>query len=206
MSDEIKKGKISFAADKPMQLIDAQGEDIADPTPEQKRTIDLLGSALKEYLKATKDLLSGKYAHLREIAPQYLSDPGNVLLGCCAGGAVIRFEKRVESSRVIAAWSPKELPELASMVSQCLIQCHSSKQFTSPVGTTGPELKLSTIKPTTNEEKVILVAKIGFDTVVEIPSNVPLPPLKPFCLLSIRNTLEIELLGELIQDNSSHDD
>lgn len=200
MSDGIKKGQVSFTGDKPMQVTDTEDDDTSDLTPEQERTISLLGKAVDEYLKATKDLLNGKYAHLKEVAPEYLADPGNVLVACCAGGVVIRYEKKVESSRVMAAWLSEDLPELASMLSQRLIQCHPSRQFTSTVETTGTELKMSAVNPTTNQETELFAAKIRFDTVIERPDRIPLPPHKPFCLLSIRNTLEIGLEGELVQE------
>jgi phage shock protein PspC (stress-responsive transcriptional regulator) len=68
-------------------------------------------------------------------------------VGCCAEGAVIRYENKKDSFQVIAGWFPNDLPELAMMLSQNLIQCHRQRQFTSSVEATGTEIKLSTIDP-----------------------------------------------------------
>jgi hypothetical protein len=200
MAEVIKKGEILFAGNSPMRLADTAAEDISGLTKEQEATIRVLGKTVRAYLTAAKELLAGKYVHLQEFAPHYLTDPGNVMVACCADGAVIRYENKVDSCQVISAWLTENLSQVALMLSQNLIQCHYERQFTSALETTGTEIKLSTFNPTTNETRDLIAAKIGFDAVVEQPTRFPPPPQKPFCLLSVRNTLEIGLVGELIDD------
>ena len=200
MLKELKRGQITFAGKDPMQLAIAESGDISELTPEQASTLTVIRTAVREYLTAAKKLLNGKYAHLKDSAPRYLVDPGDVLVVCCPGAAVIRYEAKVEFSRVISAWQADELPVVASVLSQQLVQCHSKREFESTISETGMDLRLFTTDPTSNETTDIFAIKVGFDTVIERPDHVPLPPQKPFCAVSIQNSLELGLQGELISE------
>ena len=98
MSDEVKRGQVFFTGEQPMQLTEADHDDTSALTADQERTIRLVGKPVQDYLKAAKSLLAQKYSHLKDLAPQHLVDPGNVLVACCPGGAVIRYERKVQSS------------------------------------------------------------------------------------------------------------
>lgn len=199
MSDIIKKGEVAFIGNKPMRFRDMADDDTSKLTPEQRSTIGLMGKVVREYREATKRLLSEKYSHLKEFVPAYLADPGNIMVACCAGGAVIRFEKKLESSKIISAWMSEDLPQVAAMLSQNLIQCYPSRQFTSTVDKTGTEIKLFAVSPDTSQHRELLLSiRLGFDVVIEHPEHTPLPPHKPFCLSSVRNTLEIQIQGEIV--------
>jgi len=198
MPEEMKKGQITFVGANPMALTDVVGEGLEALTEEQKDFVGKVGGTIAAYVKAAKNLLAGRLAHLRDWAPPYLSDPGNVLVACCPEGAVIRYEAKSDKQRIIAAWMSGDVPEVAAALSQNLIRCHSDRNYTSTVETTGTELQFSTVKLDTGESTNIATARIGFDAVLERPETLPQPPAKPFCLLSVRNTFEIQILGELL--------
>ncbi|PVX26334.1 MAG: hypothetical protein CW716_06270 [Candidatus Bathyarchaeum sp.] len=198
MADIIKKGQISFVGNKPMQIIDDADDGTSTLTQDQRNTIDIMGKVVREYREAAKSLLSKKYSHLMEFVPTYLADPGNIMIACCAGGAVIRFERKLESSKILSGWMSEDLPQVAAMLSQNLIQCHPSRQFTSTVDKTGTEIKLFAGNQDKNHDKELLSIRIGFDVVIERPEHIPRPPHKPFCLSSVRNMLEIGLVGEIV--------
>jgi hypothetical protein len=198
MTGDLKKGQIFLIGDNPMQLTADTEDDTPPPTPDQERTISLIGKVVRAYRDAATSLLADKYAHLKEFAPEYLADPGNVLAVSCAGGIVIRYEKKIESSKIFSGWMSEDLPQVAAMLSQNLIQCHLSRQFSSTVEKTGTEIKLLSVNPVTNQSTEHLSFRIGFNVVVERPEHIPIPPHKPFCLASVRNTLEFQLLGELV--------
>jgi hypothetical protein len=181
-----------------MQLTEDTDDDTIALTPDQRDAISLIGKTVRAYLDAARSLLSGKYSHLREFAPEHLSDPGNVMAVTCAGGTVIRYEKKQESSKVFSGWMTEDLRQVAAMLSQNLIQCHLSRQFSSTVETTGTEMKFFSVNPTTNQTTEHLSFRIGFDVVVESAEQPPVPPCKPFCLASVRNMLELQLRGELV--------
>src|SRR5947208_1763656 len=149
MADDLKQGYVSFSGDKPMQLTEDCGDNTTVLTPDQRGMMNLVGETVRAYLEAARDLLSGKYSHLREFAPEYLANPGNVMVITCAGGTVIRYEKKQEISQVFTGWMTEDLRHVAAMLSQNLIQCYPSRQFLSTVETTGIEFKLSSVNPDT---------------------------------------------------------
>jgi Domain of unknown function (DUF4263) len=198
MANVLKTGQVSFVGDQPMQLTEDPGADEIALTPDQRETISLIRKTVRAYVDAARDLLTGKYSHLREFAPEYLADPGNVMAVTCAGGTVIRYEKKLDSSKVFSGWMAEDLREVAAMLSQNLIQCHPNRDFSSTVETTGTEISLFSVKPGTDETTEHSSFRFGFDVVVELPEQFPIPPHKPFCLSSVRNTLNFHLLGELL--------
>ena len=203
MSDAIKKGQISFAGISPMRITAEGDKDISLLTKDQQQTIRVLANTVREYLKSATELLRTKYAHIKDSAPSYLVDPGKVFVACCDGGAVIRYEKKVDSFEFITGWLAEDLPKVAMMLSQNLIQCHPNRQFTSTVETTGTEIKLSAVNPKTQESREVFSVKISFDTVIERPDRMPLPPQKPFCLLSVQNSLELGIVAERVSDEKT---
>ena len=86
---ELKKGRILFDSDKPMEFIQTPDE-VVTLTEEQERIVAQVTGSIKAYLIASEELACGKYAHLREIIPAYLSTPGHVLVSCGTDGVVVR--------------------------------------------------------------------------------------------------------------------
>jgi hypothetical protein len=198
MPNGFKKGRLSFIGDQPMELVEDAGADAIAPTQDQRETFRLIGRTVRAYVDAARGLLAGKYRHLRKFAPEYLTDPGNAMVITCAGGTVIRYEKKQETSKVFAGWMGEDLRQVVALLSQNLIQCHPDRDFSSTAATTGTEIKLFSVNPGTNETTEHLFFRIGFDVVVSLPEQLPIPPRKPFCLSSVRNTLVFQLLGELV--------
>ena len=201
MSEPIRKVQITFTDNSPLQITDSVESDTAGLSDEQQSIVQQLGATLKSYRAAAKELLSGKYAHLRDWAPTHLADPGNVLVICCPDGVAIRFENKTDKVRLIAGWMSDSLPEVASMLSQRLIQCHTNRDAIASASPTGMEIRLSTGNVATNQLRDIVAMQVRFDAVIERPDRLPQPPLKPFCLLSIRSTFEIQVGGELLKNN-----
>lgn len=178
-----------------MVLTDVEGEDLDSLSAEQRQYIDTVGPAVAKYVKAGKELVDGRLSHLKEIAPPHLVSPGNVLVGLCSEGLVIRYETTSDKPRVIGAWLPGSLAQNAALLSQNLILCRTAVE--APVPPKGMELKFLKIDPT-GASTDIASLQLAFDTVVSEPKYRPIPPRKPFCLLSVRNSLEIQILGETI--------
>lgn len=195
-------GVISFAGDTPMHFTADAAADAVECTEEQKHIAGVLGKTVRAYREAAKSLLNGKYSHLKEFAPEHLAEPGNIQVIGSPNGVVIRYEKKSESPKVLFGWMPQDLRQVAAMLSQNLIQCHTSRQFTSTVDKTGFEIKLFRENRQTGHKTELYSMLIGFDVVIDRPEHTPAPPQKPFCLLSIRNLLEIGLAGELLTEGA----
>ncbi|MGH7900551.1 MAG: hypothetical protein ACRENZ_02320, partial [Thermodesulfobacteriota bacterium] len=186
MTKTMKKGQITFTGDRPMQLDDCIEQDAASLSETQQVFVDQIGATIKEYLKASDELLSGKYAHLKDWAPVHLADRGNVLIVCCPDGVVVRFERKAGEKRVFAGWMPDGLPQVALLLSHNVIHCYADRSYTSTIPTTGTLLQMYKEDTATGHREDIISARIGFDVVLERPEEVPQPPQKPFCLLSVR--------------------
>jgi len=199
----MKRGKITFSGDRPLEISDEADQNAGDLSPEQAEIVRKIGGVVKAYLRAVQKLISTKYAHIREWVPVHLADPGTVLVVCCADGVIIRYDRKVDNMRVLSGWMPEALSDVVSLLSQGLIHCYPERTYVSTVATTGTELRLSKVEPITGAKEDFATAKIGFDAVLERPEHLPEAPEKPFCLMSVRNSLEIQILGELLGEGIS---
>jgi hypothetical protein len=202
MTKKMKRGQITFTGDQPMQIDDGIEQEVASLSEAQQALVDQIGATIKEYLKASDELLHGRYVHLKDWAPVHLADRGNVLIVCCPDGVVVRFERKADEKRILAGWMQDRLPQVASLLSQNVIQCYADRNYTSTIPTTGTLLQMYKEDTATGHREDIVSARIGFDVVLELPEQVPQPPHKPFCLLSVRNTFEVQILGELLPIDS----
>jgi hypothetical protein len=170
----------------------------------QKSLLSAVGSTMKEYLKTCRLLLDGKYAGIREYAPPHLRDPGLVVAVCCKDGIIIRYDVK-RDDRLLLAWCDENLSELAPKISEFVVYCHPDRNFTSRIPQTGPKMTLAKIDGATGAQTTeITSARVGFDVVLEAPTQpLPTPPSKPYCLLSVRNSLEIVLVREMFPSENS---
>lgn len=201
MDDQPKKTQVTFAADLPMQFSDVDGVQ-AESIPESARKMARqVGLTVKAYLDAAGELLEGPYTQLRDIAPKHLSDPGNVLVACCEDGVVIRYERKTEKRKIIGAWFPANISSAAALVSQALVHCHN-ENLPSQLPPSGNKLEFSKQDLDGNKTELFTV-EVSFHAVIQRPQQLPEPPNKPYCLLSIYNELELQLLGEVIPQSGT---
>jgi hypothetical protein len=98
---------------------------------------------------------------------------------------------------------PYPLPDAASMLSQKLLRIRRDTADSSSVGDFGTQLQIFKMSAATGERAVLAAASITFETTLPAAPEVKPPPSKPFCLLSIRNSLEIQLLGEILSADAT---
>jgi hypothetical protein len=197
----MKKYTVTFEADKPTHMAESDST-IPAPTESQRNIAQQVAKTVKAYLLAAEKLLRGKYSSIKELAPTHLANPGNVIVACCPDGVVVRFERRTEEPRVLAAWNSAELPEVASSLSQSVVHCVKDKGLIDASLPAGTELKLSKWSPATGTTEEIASFKVRFEAVIEQPKYMTEIPSKPFCLLSIRNEFELQILGEALPNGA----
>lgn len=203
MTIPIKKGQISFSPGSQMQISEMDDKSVKLAI-DKKRVVNQVGLTIKNYLDACNNLLEDKFLSVNKLAPLHLSNPGKVLVACCNDGIVIRFDKKGEEKRqIITAWIEESLINIAPMISEGVVFCHSDPNFESEVPTKGIEISLYTADKSGGLAKDLLKCKVGFDAVILEPGDLPNPPKKPFCLLSVRNSLEIHLFWEMGGNKSS---
>lgn len=202
MDDQLKKAQISFSADLPMEISEVEtGGDEAVPD-KAHRMAQQVGPTIKAYLDAVKELLDRQYAQLRDIAPAYLTDPGNVLIACCEEGIIIRYERKVDKRKIVGACFPGNISTATTLISQSMVYCHPDETLPAQLPSSGIKLELSK-QDTAGNKTGLFAIEVGFHVVIPKSKEFPAPPAKPYCLLSIRNELELQLFGEIVPESSS---
>jgi hypothetical protein len=199
-----KTGKMTFTRGRAMQFSEKSGTPMEDLTQEQERIVHQVSSTVKAYLDAAENLLKEKYAPMKDLAPVHLTDHGNVLVICCDEGILIRYERRQEEKKVMTAWRSEGLSQSARLLSESVVHCRAGKGDSTADPSSGPEVKLLKKDSATGEWAQVLGFRVSFEAVINQPSE-PLagPPNKPYCLLSVQNSLEIQMLGEMVENRAA---
>ena len=199
MPNELKKGQLRLDGANPMAIIEEEGEVTEQLTPEQDNVVRAVSASIKAYLKTAKSLGAGQYAHLRDKIPAYLADPGNVLIAVCSDGVVVRYERTTDEKRRLAATVlPQGIATGAAILSQNIVHIASPDAPLPEHQDFGVELKLSVYSPERGATQDISATRIWFQVAIISPQEPNPPGAKPFCLLSVRNQLDMELHGVLL--------
>lgn len=198
MPIERKKGQIKLEGANPMAFIEVNEEPSEVLTPEQEAAANAVFLAVKSYIKTTEELVNGKYLHLRDKIPEYMANPGNLLVAICIDGVVIRYEKKTDAKRKLAVtFIPQGIAEAAAMLSQNLVHIESVEAPHPLNENFGVELKLTLHSPSEGVSRDIAATRIWFQTKLSTPQQVTPLGAKPYCLLSVRNQLDLEIQGEV---------
>lgn len=198
MPNERKKGQLMLEGANPMVFVESSEKLSEVWTPEQDAAVKAVSLAIKSYIKTTESLVNGKYSHLRDKVPEYMANPGNLLIAICTNGVVIRYEKKTGAERKwVATLIPKSITEAAAMLSQNLIHIESVEAPHPLNENFGVELKLTLHSPSQGVAQDIVATRIWFQMKLSIPQEVAPLGSKPYCLLSVRNQLDLELHGEM---------
>jgi len=198
MTHKLVKGQVRFEGAEPMSFIESDDAPSLGLTPEQQAATQAISSTIRTYLKAAQSLVAGKYKHLEGIVPAYLSNPGNVLIGVCPDGVVVRYETKVGETRKLAvAVMPDGIAHAALVLSQNLVRVQDSGTPIVSDEKLGVEMKLFVASPAGTISHDLALGRIWFDVTNKKPEQPHQSPSKPYCLLSVMNSLEIEIHGEL---------
>lgn len=195
--------EIKFIPGRPMQITKKEQKLPEGVSDEQKTLVRAVVSTIKAYIEAAKKLLDGKLSNIRDYAPMHLRNAGMVYAFCCQDGIIIRYDAKTDGQelRVNAGLTDETLSDWAPKISESVVYCHYNRDFKSTIPQKGPEIRLYKVDSTTGQETTLINAKIRYNVIIERPIELlPPPPRKPYCLLSVRNDLEIGLEGELVPD------
>ena len=208
MSTDRKVGLIRFAGDQPMELLEStDSATSASWSTEEEALSREIGKAIKRYFEATATLLSGKYQHLKDIVPAYLSNPGSVFMAICNDGIVIRYEKRTDAEpKKIVGVMRQSITGAAAQLSQNLVHIATPDAPLPPSETFGTEMKFQILNPSEGTTHDLSVSRIWFQVPLGLPREPKQLGAKPYCLLSVRNQLEVELHGIMGGDGKALDD
>ena len=195
-----KSGRLIAEPGKPIRLIEE--ETVSTPSP-LSATSRAISHALKAYRKASSDLISGKYAHLKQYAPPQLREPCHIYIFACTDGILVRYDPAgTEEPKVRTTEIPQSLEVIAPQMSEGMVYfCADPTTFVPP--TTGPGLALLVVdaqgNATTREH---LHPTICGST--QLPASFVLQPAgtRPPILASINNELTMFANGVELPVNS----
>ncbi|MBI5918160.1 MAG: DUF4263 domain-containing protein [Nitrosomonadales bacterium] len=198
MSSERKKGKLILEGANPMTFVENADESTESWTPEQEATASTVSKAIKDYLKAMEAFIEGKYEHLKDKIPEYMSSPGNFLIAICTDGVVIRYEKKsLEKRKWGVTVIPQRISQVVAILSQNLVHIESPEEPFPGNENFGVELKMFAHSPSQGTMRDIMAMRIWLQAKNDPPQQVESRGSKPYCLLSVRNQFDLELHGEM---------
>lgn len=181
-----------------MTFVENTDESTESWTPAQEVTANAVSTAIKAYLKAMEALIEGKYEHLKDKIPEYMSNPDNFLIAICTDGVVIRYEKKsLEKRKWGITVIPQGISQVVAILSQNLVHIESPEAPLPGDENFGMELKLFAHSPSQGTMRDIMAMRIWLQTKNIPPQQVESRGSKPYCLLSVRNQFDLELHGEV---------
>jgi hypothetical protein len=200
MSFKFKKGVIKIEGTDPVSFVEKDSEiNSYSWTPEQDDLAKAVLLSITKYIESTKNAISSKFMHLKGLVPEYLSNPGNLIIAVCNDGVVIRYEKKEqEDFRRIVSVVPQSIVDVTALLSQNLIYIDLTDNPQPPKDDFGARLKLSAQPLSNGSTKDIFDTRIWFQVKNNSPKGVKQQGAKPYCLFSVRNQLDVELHGFMI--------
>jgi Domain of unknown function (DUF4263) len=192
----MNKGTFFAEPGKPLRF-EAIEEADAVQTPEQAGAI-LIADALKAYCESAHNLLAGKFSLLAEIAPRHLRTPCDITVIRCKDGVLVRYDPTSgEKPRTRAAMVDHTLREAAPPLTEFAVR-FDERQSDVPTSVQGPGVELGTFDATGTFTPIHTIRTV-IRASSQLPEGfqLPSPPARPVCLVSIQNDFQIRLRGVL---------
>jgi len=178
---------------------EVQADDVA-VTPETRSKIDRVGKTLKAYLRASRDLVAGRYAELRDYVPEHMTQACTPTAFLLDDGIIVRYDL-VENPepKVFTALLLGSITEWVPRLSESVVYCpHDASSF--DAGDKGLRIDWSRrslqgeITPVTSM-RIAIVAPIGAAQ-LQVQSGT-----RPIAIVSLTNEFEAVLVGETVPDD-----
>ncbi len=193
----LKKCEISVQPGQPLQFTDTPGADTSNAVPS---SIDkAIGRTLDAYTRAARKLLESKYAGQKDIAPPHMRGPSSITIIRCTDGLLVRYDLASEGQEKIGLfWSNDSLADVAPQFSEQLIYFPADPKTYIPTPG-GLEFALTITDPKTGATDVpIRIRPLIYGSLLPNGFQMPLPPARPPCLISIYNETDFYLGGTLV--------
>ena len=199
----MKKGTVSFEPGKPLRFGDVQDDDGAVPSNPDAA---LIAAYIKAYRLEARNLLSGRFAGLRDFAPPHLREVCNAFVLRCTDGMVIRYDRSEDSKAVVRlAVVDEPLIQVVRRLSDGFVHVVADPA-TFVAGQDGPAISLNIGNPTGHVREIVRL----FPTIVvsaTFPSEfvAPPPPARPLCLAAVQPILDLDVEGVLLPADATRD-
>jgi hypothetical protein len=196
---QLKTGIFKIKPGVPIEIEDlteGQNSNSAEKRPE----LGQIGRTLKSYLAATKNLLDGKFSHLRDVVPIHMTDACQPLALVFSDGILIRYDLKSNPDLKILTGVVKEegtLSDWMPRLSESFLHCPDQLDGFDP-GDQTPSISLSLVSPLEQEKRELVKSRLY--AVASLPKSKsgvsPTKAKRPSPIISIRNEFDIMMLGE----------
>jgi hypothetical protein len=195
------KGRVTVQPGRSIHISDREDLSTDIPHAERRAVDDVVAATLAQYQRAAKQLLSGKYRELADVAPPHLRAPCDCWVVVGDDGIVVRWDRHDgdEKPSIRIAYpqdTEKTMDVLAPGFSEKYVYCVRDRaSFEIP--NDGQRLRIGATDPATAEMRVIV--DLGVAAIVDWPpvaGDATLGTLRPTPIASLTNEVEIELGGE----------
>ena len=195
-----KRGKMVGAPGQPLQF--TEQAEVADEV-EISPLCAAVALTLRAYHKAGRELLEGKYASARALAPPHLRSPCEILVLCCPDGIIVRYDKASQEKPKMR-WSEwhERLTEAAPRFSEQVIHFPLDAATYVPAAL-GPGLVLAVIDANGHAVEHARLHPVIYGSPT-LPANfkMPAPSARPPCLVSLHKELQMQLGGTVLPANT----
>lgn len=192
---KLRAGTFTINPGQPMEF---RGVEVAGNHVPPSKLCTSIAQTLREYRKAARQLIEGKYATSRAHAPPHLRLPCHILVLCCPDGVIVRYDLAGdEEMKVRSADIPDQLREAAPIFSEQVFH------FPDDPSTYIPEHQGPGYQWTIADEKGAVREVARLHPVIfastEYPPDfqAPPPPARPTCLVSLHREFIMQMAGTL---------
>lgn len=201
-TEKRKRGRLEVRGGQPIAFVeDSSISDSAiDPPPHLTEATSLLTATLKAYRDAVRDLLSGTYSELRNLAPSHLREPCDIAAICCRDGIIVRWDLGKEgATKVRAGAIDSTLTDLAPKFSDSFLHFPIDRA-NYDLGEAGIKLEMFKVDLQTGEKQAISTMRFVVlgDLRRDAGPSIPQPPNKPPLLVSLTNELQVVMGGVVV--------
>jgi hypothetical protein len=193
----MKRGTIIVEPGKPLHFGDVVETD--SPPNEEQQGANLIADCLKAYSAAANDLLKGKYACYAEFAPQHLQNLCSTFVIRCRDGVFVRYDAATDGdARLRVAATNESFMEIAPKFSDFFVYFGGDPECLN-LDENSPGLTMGVVDPT-GLPRDTMTFHLGIFTTGQLPDGfqLPKPPTRPVCLVSITNEFIIEMGGLVV--------
>ncbi len=197
LQSELKPGQ-------PIQL--SEPVEITDATEPSALNAAMV-AALRAYRNAGSELIKGKYASTRELAPPQLRVPCHIYVMCCPDGVPVRYDVAgAEEPKMRSTDSEKSISEIAPMLSEFVVHVPEDPSSYVPKAS-GPSLVLNRLNADVGRDGEVtelgrfyptIYAPRAFSSDLKLPP----PPGRPRCLASVHREFQLQMHGVVYPSNA----
>jgi Domain of unknown function (DUF4263) len=199
----MKRGTVTAEPGKPLRFVEEADTDL--PLSAVQLGANLVADCVKEYRATAKNLLEGRYACYAEFAPQHLRNPCSTFIIRCRDGILVRHD--------LAAQDDAKIRVMAYDESLSFVAPKLSENYLH-FGENPEELELdencpgfvAAVVDSAGIPRESVTYRWGIFTTGQIPDDVqvPKPPARPICLVSITNEFVLEVGGVVAPADAPH--